>query len=43
MIGPHDLIIGATALANGYAILTENVGGLSRVPGLEVRRPSWPS
>jgi predicted nucleic acid-binding protein len=41
MIGQHDLIIAATALANGYAVLTENVREFERVPGLEVRRPDW--
>lgn len=34
MIGPHDLIIGATALANGYQLATLNVREFRRVPGL---------
>jgi predicted nucleic acid-binding protein len=32
----HDLIITATALANGCALLTENVKEFKIVPGLEV-------
>lgn len=35
MIGAHDLIIAATALAHGCAVLTENIREFSRVPGLE--------
>ncbi len=42
MIALHDLIIAATALANGYGVLTENVRDFIRVPGLEVRQPTWP-
>ena len=41
MIGPNDLLIAATALAYGYAVLTENVRESERVPGLTVRRPAW--
>jgi tRNA(fMet)-specific endonuclease VapC len=41
VIGPNDLLIAATALANGYAVLTENVREFERVPGLSVRRPAW--
>jgi tRNA(fMet)-specific endonuclease VapC len=40
-IGDHDLIIAATALANGYDILTDNPRDFDRVPGLTVRRPDW--
>jgi tRNA(fMet)-specific endonuclease VapC len=40
-IGDHDLIIAATALANGYDILTDNPRDFDRVPGLVVRRPNW--
>lgn len=43
MIGSHDLIIAATALAHGYDVLTENVRDFGRVPGLGIRRPNWPS
>jgi tRNA(fMet)-specific endonuclease VapC len=40
-IGAHDLIIAATALANGYDLLTDNPREFDRVPGLVVRRPDW--
>ena len=40
-IGAHDLIIAATAIANGYDILTDNPRDFARVPGLIVRRPDW--
>jgi len=33
-IGKHDLLIAATALAHGYAVVTFNGGEFSRVPGL---------
>jgi predicted nucleic acid-binding protein len=36
-VGSHDLLIGATAIAHGYAVLTENVREFRRLPGLEVR------
>lgn len=39
LIGAHDLIIAATALAHGHAVLTTNSGEMSRVPGLEVLSP----
>jgi predicted nucleic acid-binding protein len=42
-IGPHDLLIAATALSNDYAILTDNVVEFQRVPGLAVAQPNWPS
>ena len=41
MVGAHDLILAATALSNGYAVLTDNVREFTRVPGLEVRQPRW--
>ena len=41
IIGDHDMIIAATALAHGYSVLTGNLREFHRVPGLEVRRPSW--
>ena len=41
LIGSHDLLIAATALANGYDVLTTNVRDFSRVPGLVVREPDW--
>jgi predicted nucleic acid-binding protein len=40
-IGPYDAIIAATALANGYDVLTDNIREFSRVPGLVVRQPNW--
>ena len=41
LIAPHDLIIGAIALANGHAVLTKNVRDFDRIPGLKVRQPVW--
>lgn len=37
MIGPHDLLVAATALAHGHAIATLNRREFARVPGLAVR------
>jgi tRNA(fMet)-specific endonuclease VapC len=34
LIGAHDLIIGATALTHGYALLTTNQREFKRIPGL---------
>jgi predicted nucleic acid-binding protein len=39
MIGSHDLIIAATALAFGHAVVTHNVRDFGRVSGLIVREP----
>lgn len=36
LIGPHDLIIAATAIAHGYPLLTANISEFERVSGLEV-------
>lgn len=36
LIGAHDLIIGATALAEGHALLTTNSQEFIRIPGLKV-------
>ena len=36
-IGAHDLLIAATALAHGFAMLTYNVREFSQIPGLELR------
>ena len=33
-IGPHDLLIAATVLANGATLVTRNVGEFGRVEGL---------
>lgn len=35
-IGERDLLIAATAVANGHSILTLNLDEFSRVPGLEI-------
>jgi tRNA(fMet)-specific endonuclease VapC len=35
-IGPHDLLIAATALRHGAALVTRNVREFSRVTGLQV-------
>lgn len=40
-IGPNDLLIAATAIAHGYAVLTHNLREFERVPGLVVRQPAW--
>ena len=37
VIGPHDLLVAATALAHGHALATLNRREFSRVPGLVVR------
>lgn len=36
LIGAHDLIIAATALARGHALLTTNKQEFGRIPGLRV-------
>lgn len=36
IIGAHDLIIAATAIANNCALLTANIKEFNRIPGLEV-------
>lgn len=40
-IGVHDALIAATAMARGYAVLTDNLRDFGRVPGLDVWRPVW--
>jgi len=35
-LGAHDLMIGATALAHGFALLTANVADFGRMPGVVV-------
>jgi tRNA(fMet)-specific endonuclease VapC len=37
VIGPHDLLVAATALAHGHALATLNRREFARVPGLVVR------
>jgi tRNA(fMet)-specific endonuclease VapC len=41
VIGAIDALIGATALAQGYGVLTENVEHFQRIPGLVVAAPRW--
>lgn len=36
LIGAHDLLISATALARGHALITLNQRDFTRVPGLEL-------
>jgi tRNA(fMet)-specific endonuclease VapC len=36
LIGAHDLLIAATALQHGFAVLTGNVREFKRIPGLTV-------
>ena len=43
MIGAHDLIIAATAIAHNCAVLTENIREFAKVPGLEAIAFSRPS
>jgi predicted nucleic acid-binding protein len=43
LIGPHDLLIAATAVSAGYAILTDNTREFGRIPDLVVIRPIWPN
>jgi len=37
-IGAHDLLIGATALANGYSVATHDLRSFPKIPGLTVTR-----
>jgi tRNA(fMet)-specific endonuclease VapC len=43
LIGPHDLILAATALALGWSVATYNVSEFRQVPGLVVRAPAEPT
>lgn len=36
VIGPHDILIAATARANGLTLVTHNTGEFSRVEGLRI-------
>lgn len=40
-ISAHDLIIAATAMTYGYGVLTHNLRGFQRVPGLDVKAVDW--
>ena len=37
-VGPHDLIIAATAMANGYAVAARDERSFPKIPGLTVLR-----
>jgi tRNA(fMet)-specific endonuclease VapC len=37
LIGAHDLLIGATAMALGFQVATVNVRDFQRIPGLQVQ------
>lgn len=39
MIGPHDLIIAATAISRGWTVATFNAAEFEHVPGLDVIEP----
>lgn len=41
LIGAHDLIIAATALAHDHFVLTHNLRDFQRVPGLTVKAVDW--
>jgi predicted nucleic acid-binding protein len=43
MIGAHDLIIAATAIAHNCAVQTENIREFAKMPGLEAIAFSRPS
>lgn len=43
LIGAHDLIIAATALAVGWSVATFNQREFARVPGLDVVVPRLPA
>ena len=40
-VGAHDLLIAATALTDGSAVLTHNLRDFERIPGLAVQQPTW--
>ena len=42
-IGPNDLVIAATGLAHGHAVMTDNLREFRRVPDLVVLQPVWPT
>ncbi len=35
-VGTHDLMIGATALARGFSVVTRDRRSFPRIPGLEI-------
>lgn len=40
-VGAHDLVIAASAVANGHAVVTNNLREFRRIPQLDVRQPRW--
>ncbi len=36
IIGTHDIWIGATCIAHGYSLLTDNIKDFKRIPGLKL-------
>ena len=42
LIGAHDLLIAATAVAHGYALLTLNLAEFERVPGFSLPSSLFP-
>jgi predicted nucleic acid-binding protein len=38
IVGAHDLLIGATAVAAGYKVATHDLRSFSKIPGIEVER-----
>ena len=38
IVGAHDLLIGATALAAGYKVATHDMRSFAKIPGVEVER-----
>ncbi len=42
LVGAYDLLIAATAMSRGYAVVTRHRRDFDRVPGLTVEEPDWP-
>lgn len=40
LIGVHDMVIAATALTYGHAVLTRNLQDFTKVPGLTIQPPN---
>jgi len=43
MIGAHDLMIGSTAIALGFNLVTFNLRDFEKIPGLKVEIPPLPA
>ena len=41
LVGAHDMMIAATALAHNHTVLTHDLRDFGRVPGLAVHQPVW--